>query len=95
MLTEALETLARYGWNPYLHDPRLVERLDRYQGPSLVIWGGEDRLLPPAAYAEAWSTLLQGSKHLIDGCGHLVAIDRSEETVKVIEEWLGGREEEV
>jgi alkanesulfonate monooxygenase SsuD/methylene tetrahydromethanopterin reductase-like flavin-dependent oxidoreductase (luciferase family)/pimeloyl-ACP methyl ester carboxylesterase len=92
MLTEALETLARYGWNPYLHDPRLIERLDRYQGPALVIWGGDDQLLPSAPYAGAWSSLLHGTRHVIDGCGHLVAIERSDETVKIIEEWLTVRE---
>ena len=48
-------TLARLSWNPYLYDPKLQQRLRRVRTPTLLIWGAEDRVLPPAhgrAFAE-------------------------------------------
>jgi pimeloyl-ACP methyl ester carboxylesterase len=31
-----------YGWQPYLHNPALLDRLHRVRRPSLVITGGQD-----------------------------------------------------
>jgi pimeloyl-ACP methyl ester carboxylesterase len=39
------EASARYGWSPYMHDPKLKTRLHRIRIPTLFLWGSADRIL--------------------------------------------------
>src|SRR5439155_23066281 len=39
------EASARYGWSPYMHDPKLKGRLHRIRIPTLFLWGTADRIL--------------------------------------------------
>ena len=45
------EATARYGWSPYMHDPKLKARLHRIRVPTLFLWGTSrpDRLGRPTA----------------------------------------------
>jgi pimeloyl-ACP methyl ester carboxylesterase len=71
-------------WNPYFHDPKLVERLHRVSAPTVVIWGSEDRLLP-VAHAERWQELIDGARvELIANAGHLPHIEQPERVVEIL-----------
>jgi pimeloyl-ACP methyl ester carboxylesterase len=63
--------LARLAWHPYMHDPKLPRRLRRLGAvPTLIVWGRQDRLLPPV-YADEYVRLIPGAKVvLIENCGH-------------------------
>jgi pimeloyl-ACP methyl ester carboxylesterase len=64
-------TLARVGWNPYLYDPKLMQRLHRIRVPTQVLWGERDRLFP-VALGEAWRDAIAGAAlHVVPRCGHL------------------------
>src|SRR5262249_40475395 len=39
--------LSLYGWDPYLHNPKLRHPLHRIHVPTLVLCGASDRPLPP------------------------------------------------
>jgi pimeloyl-ACP methyl ester carboxylesterase len=41
---EALETLVRLCWKPYMHDLRLPHLLPRLKRPTLIVWGGDDAI---------------------------------------------------
>lgn len=72
----AMEAMARVGWNPYLHDPKLPERLRRVSAPALVLWGRHDGIVPPP-YAERWATLLGNARiGWLEACGHLPPVER-------------------
>jgi pimeloyl-ACP methyl ester carboxylesterase len=64
-----LTALARLVWErPY--SPKLPARLHRIDCPTLLLWGGNDRLVPPA-HAEAYRKLLpRALLQLIPDCGH-------------------------
>src|SRR5260370_1070967 len=49
---QAMTVLARLVWERP-SDPRLAARLHRVRLPALLLWGDDDRLVPPA-YAEAY-----------------------------------------
>ncbi len=79
---------ARLAWNPYLHNPKLPRRLKRATVPALVVWGQQDRLIPPV-YAEEYKRLLPTAEvAYIDQCGHDPTIEQPEEFARVAVEFL-------
>ena len=80
--------LARLSWNPYLHDPKLPRRLRRATVPTLLVWGKQDKLIPPA-YAEEYKRLLPSAQlAYIDQCGHDPTIEQPDEFARVTVEFL-------
>ena len=74
-LARAQEAAARFGWNPYLHDPKLRARLRRITVPTLILWGQDDGLmLDPAGYYRAFADAIgaNASVAALPGCGHRV-----------------------
>jgi pimeloyl-ACP methyl ester carboxylesterase len=67
---QSLTALARLVWDrPY--DPKLADRLYRIQCPTLLLWGEDDRLVPPS-YGKAYQTHLPKAElQLIPESGHL------------------------
>jgi pimeloyl-ACP methyl ester carboxylesterase len=75
---------AHLAWNPYFHDPRLPLRLHRVQAPTLLVWGSEDRVFPPA-HADTWQALLPSARiQLIDGVGHLPHVEEPQRFCEVV-----------
>ncbi len=55
---------------------RLSKRLYRLTAPLLLLWGAQDRLIPPL-YAKAWSELVpRAHTVLIEDAGHMLPIER-------------------
>lgn len=68
--------LARLGWSPRLASKRLGHRLHRISAPTLVVWGAEDRLLPPS-YAQRWADHLQDAAvEIVPGAGHFPGLEQ-------------------
>ena len=65
-----------------LGDRGLRKRLHRISCPKLVLWGGQDELLP-VGVAEAW-----GGATVIDGAGHLMEWDTPDEVATALRDFL-------
>jgi pimeloyl-ACP methyl ester carboxylesterase len=85
MLTafQNMAVLARLVWErPY--DPKLPARLHRVQKPTLLLWGDDDRLVPPA-YGKAYQKYLPRAEfRIIPNCGHLPMFECEAEFVDAI-----------
>lgn len=67
---------------------RLSKRLYRLNAPTLLVWGRQDKLIPPV-YAERWQQLVPGAQlALIDAAGHMVPYEQPEKTATEIERFL-------
>jgi pimeloyl-ACP methyl ester carboxylesterase len=67
---------------------RLSKRLYRITNPALLIWGHDDRLLPPP-YAEAWATHLPSARQvIIDNAGHMTPYEQTAEVSSAIADFL-------
>ena len=68
---------SRIGFKPpYFYHQKLRDRLHRFKGPALVIWGGNDNFVP-VAHAKAYGDALTGSSvEMIDGAGHSVILEK-------------------
>lgn len=84
----AREATARVGWNPFLCNPKLRERLYRITVPTLIIWGESDRLVP-VAHGKAYNEGVAGSKLIVlEKCGHAPPFEKPEETTKLLVEFF-------
>lgn len=63
---------ARITWDRPSGNPKLERWLHRIRTPTLLVWGGADRVRPPA-HGEAWARLLPDARlSVYEGAGHLV-----------------------
>jgi pimeloyl-ACP methyl ester carboxylesterase len=85
-------TAAKFGWQPRWLNPDLEKWLHRIKLPVLVMWGREDKLLPPA-YAALWGTRLPDARVvMLDACGHLPHVEHADAVARHISGfWQGAR----
>ena len=94
--TPALEELydrnraaaAKYTWSPRLCNPKLDQWLHRVNAPTHIIWGANNRVIPPA-YADALKTLIPGATTtILADCAHMAHVEKpqafAEETTQFI-----------
>ena len=75
-VTRNREAFARFTWSPYMHDPKLKNRLHRIDVPTLVLWGAQDRIVSQD-YGRAYSNLVPGARfELIEAAGHLPHVEQ-------------------
>jgi pimeloyl-ACP methyl ester carboxylesterase len=72
------ESLARFGWSPYLHNPKLAGRLHRIRIPTLVLWGANDRIVRED-YGRAFAAAVPGARfEPIEHAGHFPHLEQPE-----------------
>jgi pimeloyl-ACP methyl ester carboxylesterase len=87
-LWQSMSATAKVGWNPYLHNPKLGERLRRVTAPTLVVAGSADRFLP-RAHPEAFAAGIPGARLVvIEGAGHMVPLERPAEFTAAVRQFL-------
>tara|TARA_Y100000588_G_scaffold382604_1_gene470412 strand:+ start:179 stop:991 length:813 start_codon:yes stop_codon:yes gene_type:complete len=73
---------------PYLYNPKLRSRLDRYRNPALVMWGAEDNLVP-RAHADAYTEGLGDARlETVEGCGHSLIVEAPEHIARSVTNFL-------
>jgi pimeloyl-ACP methyl ester carboxylesterase len=82
------ESLARFCWDPYMHNPKLKHRLHRITVPTRVIWGEHDGIVSPA-YGKAYADLIPGAVlQVIPGAGHFPHLEQPELFMTALREFL-------
>ena len=67
---------------------RLSKRLYRLAAPTLVLWGAEDRLMPPV-YARRWAELCPGATvEILPDAGHMLPYERPEAFASAVSRFL-------
>jgi pimeloyl-ACP methyl ester carboxylesterase len=82
----ANEAAARIFWP--LGNTGLAKRLHLVQAPTLLLWGEQDRIMPPS-YAERFARGISGDTAIrtIAGAGHLAELDKPDEVAAEILAW--------
>ena len=85
------EASARYGWSPYMHDPKLTGRLHRIRIPTLFLWGVADRILSED-YGRAYCAAIPGARfELIERAGHYPYIEAPDAFARAIFAFMQGQ----
>jgi pimeloyl-ACP methyl ester carboxylesterase len=78
-------TYARLAWQPRLFDPHLHKWLNRISVPTLLVWGEDDHVIPPA-YADAFVSMIPRAKRaMITHAGHYPQIEQPAAFVQCLE----------
>jgi pimeloyl-ACP methyl ester carboxylesterase len=84
------EATARYGWSPYMHDPKLKARLHRIRVPTLLLWGTADRILAQP-YGQAYCAAIAGARfEPIERAGHFPHLEQPDEFARRIFAFVDG-----
>jgi pimeloyl-ACP methyl ester carboxylesterase len=79
---------ARLAWQPRLYNPHLYKWLHRIKLPTLLVWGEDDKVIPPA-YGPAYQRLIPGSKLVkIPNCGHLPQVEKWGELASIVTNFI-------
>ncbi len=72
----------KYGWQPRWFNPDLEKWLHRIKVPTHIVWGDDDKLMPPQ-YAEVWRARIPGAQLTrLAACGHLPHVEKTEALVE-------------
>lgn len=80
--------LVRSYTGPAMSSPDLSERLGAVEQPTLVVWGADDPVLPPAYGQRMAADLGNATCTFIPGAGHLPHEDAPEQTLAAIRGFL-------
>ena len=82
------ESAMYYGWKPFMHNPKLRQRLHRITCPTLVVWGEGDRIVAPS-YGRAFADSIPNARFVsIPGAGHYPHREQLEPFVAAVQEFL-------
>jgi pimeloyl-ACP methyl ester carboxylesterase len=81
-------TATKLGWQPRWYNPDLEKWLHRIKLPSLVLWGDDDKVMPPA-YATLWQKTLPDARLvMIKDCGHIPHVEKQAPTTAALRSFL-------
>ena len=82
------ESVFRFGWRPFMHDPKLLRRLSRVNLPVQVIWGASDRVVSPE-YGRAFHDAIPGSLfELVPRSGHYPHWEQPDVLARIVTSFL-------
>ena len=83
-------TVAKLGWQPRWFNPDLEKWLHRIKLPALVVWGDDDKIMPPA-YAALWRERLPDARLvMVNACGHLPHVEQADLVARHTLDFLEG-----
>ncbi|MBI3328784.1 MAG: alpha/beta hydrolase [Nitrospinae bacterium] len=88
------EMASRLCWKPYLHNPKLPAYLCGVKTPTLIVWGRQDAIIPLNCGELYHRALSNSTLHVIDGCGHSPAVEKPQEFLRAVLEFLSKREQD-
>ncbi len=89
IIARNVESLARFCWDPYMHNPKLKRRLHRIAVPTLLIWGENDGIVTPA-YGKSYADLIPGATlKTIADAGHYPHLEQPQIFMKHLSDFLG------
>jgi pimeloyl-ACP methyl ester carboxylesterase len=74
----------RIAWKPYMYTPSLPHLLGGVKAPSLVVWGGHDRIVPRSAGELYAKSLGNARLEVVAGSGHCVDMEKPDELARLV-----------
>lgn len=89
----SFQAFARYAWEPYLHNPKLKQRLHRIDKPALLVWGEHDKIVD-VDYARKYCAAIPGARLVVlPNVGHVPQVEAPEKFDALVADFINGRTE--
>jgi pimeloyl-ACP methyl ester carboxylesterase len=85
----AREMTARINWKPYMFSQQLPYLLKDVEVPTLIVFGGKDRIVPPACGELYAKTLPNSRLHMLPEAGHFIDMEFPEALAGLVKSHLG------
>jgi pimeloyl-ACP methyl ester carboxylesterase len=82
------EMAARLVWKPYMRSHTLQALLGGIATPTLVLWGRQDAIIPVSVCERYVRAIPRATACVLDRCGHLPEMERPDEFVQTVREFL-------
>jgi pimeloyl-ACP methyl ester carboxylesterase len=79
----------RIAWKPYMYSQTLPHLLGAVRAPALLVWGGDDKVVPVSAGRRYAQALANAKLHTISACGHCVDMEKPDELAALVTGFLG------
>jgi pimeloyl-ACP methyl ester carboxylesterase len=86
---KSMTALARFGWSPFMNDPKLERRLHRVSARTCVIAPAEDGILPLAHFERYAQRIPEAQLKVLPDAGHVVDIEGPEALADAVLDFLG------
>lgn len=84
-----MAALARFGWSPFMANPKLERRLHRVTARTCVIAGEHDAIVP-RAHCERYAQAIPGARlRVLEGCGHAMDTEAPQALAEAVTEFAG------
>jgi pimeloyl-ACP methyl ester carboxylesterase len=82
----AMGTTGKFIWP--IPDKGLGKRIHRVSAPTLLVWGKDDRIVPPV-YADEFARRIAGARvETVDGAGHVPHVEQPETVARLVRDFL-------
>jgi len=78
------EMTFRIAWKPYMYNPTLPHLLGGVATPALVVWGGDDRIVPLECGERYAKSLPRARLEIVEGAGHFVEMEKPDVLAQLI-----------
>jgi pimeloyl-ACP methyl ester carboxylesterase len=79
---------ARYSWSPRLCNPKLEHWLHRIDVPTHIIWGEQDRVIPPAYAAALKDRIAGATMATLPDCAHMLHIEQPQAFASEVSQFI-------
>ena len=79
---------AKYTWSPRLCNPKLERWLHRIDVPTHIVWGEDDRLIPPAYGAALKDRIAGASLATLPDCAHLLHYEQPQAFANEVSQFI-------
>ena len=84
------EMTARVTWKPYMFSRRLQPLLGDVTTPTLIVWGGRDKIVPVECAGLYAASLPNATVEMVEDAGHVVEIEEPDRVADLISSHVDG-----
>jgi pimeloyl-ACP methyl ester carboxylesterase len=81
----------RIAWKPYMYSQTLPHLLGGVKAPALVVWGEDDRVVPPSTGKLYASSLGKARLETVRACGHCVEMEKPDALTALVTSFVGAK----
>jgi len=81
------EMTSRIAYKPYMYDQTLPHLVGSISVPTLIVWGGRNRIVPPACGEQYRDSIANARLESISGAGHFIEVEKPAELARLVKDF--------